>query len=54
MSIAAGMRGMSHFIPPKKATMPKKMRTIAQPADFLEFRCILKLLYFPRDGRLSG
>jgi hypothetical protein len=34
---AAGMSRLSHFEPPYRAAIPRKIRTTVQPIDFFEF-----------------
>jgi len=34
---AAGMSRLSHFDPPYRAAIPRKIRTTVQPIDFFEF-----------------
>jgi hypothetical protein len=40
---AAGMSRPSHFDPPYRAAIPRKIRTPVQPIDFLEFALMAKI-----------
>jgi hypothetical protein len=41
---AAGMSRLSHFDPPYRAAIPRKIRTTVQPIDFFEFALMCRNL----------